>query len=40
VLYHVLVGLLSRGVSVRDVQAELARRFGVSGLDEKASRRG
>lgn len=38
VLYHVLVGLLSRGVSVRDVEAELARRFGVSGIDEKAAR--
>lgn len=38
VLYHVLVGLLSRGLSVRDVEAELARRFGVSGIDEKAAR--
>lgn len=38
VLYHVLVGLLSRGVDLRAVQAELARRFGVSGLDEKAAR--
>ena len=38
VLYHVLVGLLSRGVSMRDVEAELAKRFGVSGLDEKAAR--
>ena len=38
VLYHVLVGLLSRGVGMRDVEAELAKRFGVSGLDEKAAR--
>jgi phosphoribosyl-ATP pyrophosphohydrolase/phosphoribosyl-AMP cyclohydrolase len=38
VLYHVLVGLLSRGVNVREVEAELARRFGVSGIDEKAAR--
>lgn len=38
VLYHAMVGLLARGVTLRDVQAELARRFGVSGLDEKASR--
>jgi len=38
VLYHVLVGLLSRGVSLRDVEAELARRFGTSGLEEKAAR--
>jgi phosphoribosyl-ATP pyrophosphohydrolase/phosphoribosyl-AMP cyclohydrolase len=38
VLYHVLVGLLSRGASLRDVEAELARRFGVSGIDEKRAR--
>lgn len=37
-LYHVMVGLLSRGLGLRDVQAELARRFGVSGIDEKAAR--
>jgi phosphoribosyl-ATP pyrophosphohydrolase/phosphoribosyl-AMP cyclohydrolase len=37
-LYHVLVGLLSRGVDLRAVEAELARRFGMSGLAEKASR--
>jgi phosphoribosyl-ATP pyrophosphohydrolase/phosphoribosyl-AMP cyclohydrolase len=38
VLSHLLVGLLARGVSLRDVEGELARRFGVSGLDEKAAR--
>jgi len=38
VVYHLLVGLLARGVELRDVDAELARRFGVSGLIEKASR--
>jgi len=38
VVYHLLVGLLARGVTLRDVEAELARRHGVSGLDEKASR--
>jgi phosphoribosyl-ATP pyrophosphohydrolase/phosphoribosyl-AMP cyclohydrolase len=37
-IYHVLVGLLSRGVDLRAVEAELARRFGVSGLLEKANR--
>jgi phosphoribosyl-ATP pyrophosphohydrolase/phosphoribosyl-AMP cyclohydrolase len=37
-LYHLLVGLLSRGLSLRDVEEELAKRFGVSGLVEKASR--
>ena len=38
VLYHMLVGLLHRRVTWRDLSAELARRFGVSGHDEKASR--
>lgn len=38
VLYHVMVGLLARDVSLRDVEEELARRFGVSGHDEKAAR--
>jgi len=38
VMYHMLVGLLARGVSLRDVEAELAKRSGVSGLVEKASR--
>jgi phosphoribosyl-ATP pyrophosphohydrolase/phosphoribosyl-AMP cyclohydrolase len=37
-MYHMLVGLLSRGVKLRDVEAELARRFGTSGLSEKAAR--
>jgi phosphoribosyl-ATP pyrophosphohydrolase/phosphoribosyl-AMP cyclohydrolase len=38
-IYHILVGLLARDVTLRDVEAELARRFGLSGLAEKASRR-
>jgi phosphoribosyl-ATP pyrophosphohydrolase/phosphoribosyl-AMP cyclohydrolase len=38
VMYHMLVGLLARGVSLRDVEKEIARRAGVSGLAEKASR--
>jgi phosphoribosyl-ATP pyrophosphohydrolase len=37
-MYHMLVGLLARGVSLRDLEAELAKRSGVSGLVEKASR--
>jgi phosphoribosyl-AMP cyclohydrolase / phosphoribosyl-ATP pyrophosphohydrolase len=37
-LYHAMVGLLSRGVAVADVMRELARRFGRSGHDEKSSR--
>lgn len=38
VLYHAMVGLLSRDIPLADVQAELAARFGVSGHDEKRSR--
>jgi phosphoribosyl-ATP pyrophosphohydrolase/phosphoribosyl-AMP cyclohydrolase len=38
VLYHLMVGLASRGVSFRDVLAELARRRGVSGHEEKRRR--
>jgi phosphoribosyl-ATP pyrophosphohydrolase/phosphoribosyl-AMP cyclohydrolase len=39
VIYHLLVGLLFRKLSLRDVQVELARRFGTSGHDEKAARK-
>ena len=38
VVYHLLVGLLGRDVDLRAVEGELARRFGVSGLVEKAKR--
>jgi phosphoribosyl-ATP pyrophosphohydrolase/phosphoribosyl-AMP cyclohydrolase len=37
-LFHVLVGLEARGVPTRDIWAELERRFGTSGHDEKRSR--
>ena len=37
-LYHVLVLLAARDLSLRQVEETLAGRFGVSGLDEKASR--
>jgi phosphoribosyl-ATP pyrophosphohydrolase len=37
-LYHALVLLACRDVPLALVEAELARRFGVSGLDEKAAR--
>jgi phosphoribosyl-ATP pyrophosphohydrolase/phosphoribosyl-AMP cyclohydrolase len=37
-IFHVLVGLEAAGVPVDSVFRELARRFGVSGIDEKASR--
>lgn len=38
VLYHLLVMLASRDVTLADVLAELERREGISGLDEKAGR--
>lgn len=37
-MFHMLVGLELAGVSVDDVFAQLRRRFGISGIDEKASR--
>lgn len=36
--YHLFVLLTYRNISLGDVETELARRFGISGLDEKASR--
>lgn len=38
VIYHLLVGLASRGVPLRAVLGELAGRAGVSGHEEKARR--
>ena len=38
VLYHLLVLLAARDIRLEEVENELARRFGVSGLEEKASR--
>ncbi len=37
--FHTLVVLVAHNLSVDDVLAELDRRFGRSGLDEKASRK-
>lgn len=37
-LYHLLVVLQARGVTLAQVEEALARRSRVSGLDEKASR--
>ncbi|MEI6256491.1 MAG: phosphoribosyl-ATP diphosphatase [Planctomycetota bacterium] len=37
-VYHMLVLLACRDVSCERVESELARRFGISGLDEKAAR--
>ncbi len=40
VLYHLLVVLHVRGISLDEVEAELAARTRQSGLDEKAARKG
>ncbi|RHW19026.1 phosphoribosyl-ATP diphosphatase [Sphingomonas gilva] len=37
-MFHLIVLLADAGLTLDDVRAELARREGVSGLDEKASR--
>ena len=39
VLYHLLVMCAARGVSLAEIEAELARREGTSGLTEKAARK-
>jgi len=36
--FHCMVLLQSRGLDVHAVQRELGRRFGVSGIEEKAAR--
>ncbi len=38
-IYHLLVLLKSRGVRLEDVEAALAQRTSMSGLEEKASRK-
>jgi phosphoribosyl-ATP pyrophosphohydrolase len=38
-LYHLLVLLKARGVTLTDVEAVLAQRTSMSGLEEKASRK-
>jgi phosphoribosyl-AMP cyclohydrolase / phosphoribosyl-ATP pyrophosphohydrolase len=37
-IFHMLVGLEVAGVPVDDVFAQLRKRFGISGIDEKAAR--
>jgi phosphoribosyl-ATP pyrophosphohydrolase len=39
VLYHLLVVLHARGITLADVEAELGARTRQSGLDEKAARK-
>lgn len=38
-LYHTMVLLRWRGVELAEVEAELAKRFGTSGIEEKESRK-
>ncbi len=38
VLYHLLVMCAARGVTLAEIEAELARREGTSGVAEKAAR--
>lgn len=38
VVFHLLVMCAARDVGLADIEAELAKRSGRSGLDEKASR--
>ena len=38
VLYHLLVMCAARGVTLADIEAELTRREGTSGIAEKAAR--
>ena len=38
-IYHLLVVLRARGISLAEVEAELATRVKTSGLEDKASRK-
>ncbi len=38
-IYHLFVMLGYRDVQLAEVEAEIAKRFGISGLDEKANRK-
>lgn len=37
-IYHLFVMLAHRDIPLSEVESELAGRFGISGIDEKASR--
>jgi phosphoribosyl-ATP pyrophosphohydrolase len=39
-VYHLLVLMRLKKCTLAELDSELARRFGVSGLDEKAARKG
>ncbi len=38
-IFHLMVLLANKGIKMDEIQVELERRFGVSGLEEKASRK-
>lgn len=38
-VYHLLVLMRQQNCTLADLETELARRFGVSGLEEKAARK-
>jgi phosphoribosyl-ATP pyrophosphohydrolase len=38
VIYHLMVLLAHHNIKLEDVEGEIARRFGQSGLDEKTAR--
>jgi phosphoribosyl-ATP pyrophosphohydrolase len=38
-VYHLMVLMRQQNCTLTDLEAELSRRFGVSGLDEKAARK-
>ena len=38
-VYHLMVLMRHQNCSLTDLEAELTRRFGVSGLEEKAARK-
>ena len=38
-LYHLFVLLAHRDIALTEIEQELARRFGISGLAEKAARK-
>lgn len=40
IVYHMLVAMASKNINPDRVKQELARRFGLSGIDEKNSRQG
>ncbi len=37
-LFHVMVLLVQKGLTLDNIRTELSRRFGTSGLEEKANR--